>query len=432
MGAAGMVWSTGMKPPRRGRPPNALHPDDSSAARLGFMIRSRRDALGMTLESLARLIGFSPQHISEVERARAPASRPFVAACDRALAAHGELLDLHRAVVYEQAAERHDRSTARRRGSASPSSETTAGADDERAWRASARTADDLAVLVDSYRRAYAGTATVTDLLPGASGLMHVLIDLGRRDQWPGSHARLASLVGQSAVLVGLLHLMGPRNLGPARAHYNLALRSAREAQDLDLTSYVLGSLAFHAVMAQRPTDAETIMGAAWDLASRKARPRTRAWTAALASELHARAGQETRSRRLLEQAFDAMDHTRSDPAWQGIGQFDHARLSAYEGGNLLLLGKHAAAAQQLRDSLKRLDPSRLKHRCTASADLAMALALREEVDESCAHAMQALDHAMAISHRESIDRVRGVHARLQRWRAHQGVQELTERLHAA
>jgi transcriptional regulator with XRE-family HTH domain len=100
---------------RRGRPPNPLDPDASRAARLGAEIRARRQAQGLTLEALATLIGFSPQHVSEAELAKAPVSEPFVAACDRALDAQGALLALLPAVVYERATERHDRSVARRR-----------------------------------------------------------------------------------------------------------------------------------------------------------------------------------------------------------------------------------------------------------------------------------------------------------------------------
>ena len=126
-----------------------------------------------------------------------------------------------------------------------------------RAWRASTQTADDLETLVGG------PTAVRTrarrprpDLLPGTTGLMHLLIDLGRRDQWPAGPERLASLVGQAAILVGLLQLMGSHDLSVAKVHYDLALRFAREADDWDLASYALGSLAFHAVHARRPADA--------------------------------------------------------------------------------------------------------------------------------------------------------------------------------
>jgi transcriptional regulator with XRE-family HTH domain len=88
-----------MEGKRPGRPPKPLDPDASHAARLGSEIRARRLAQGLTLEALAALIGYSPQHISGVELARTPVSDRFAAACDHALGAQGALAELLPAVV---------------------------------------------------------------------------------------------------------------------------------------------------------------------------------------------------------------------------------------------------------------------------------------------------------------------------------------------
>jgi hypothetical protein len=298
-------------------------------------------------------------------------------------------------------------------------------------WQVSSETSTDLKTLVESYRRAYAGSASVGELLPRAICLMQLLIDLGRREQWPVSRAQLTSLVGQMAVLVGLLHLMGPRDLHAAHANYSIALSAARDAQDWDLASYALGSFAFLADSARRPADARSMGDAAWDLAFRRATPRTRAWAGALNSELRARDGDETASRKFLEHAFDAIAEARNEPAWKGAGWFDEPRLAGYEGGNLALLGRHEAAEQTLRSALGRLDPLRIKHFSTLSADLATVLVHRREIEESCEYAMRALTLATSIAHQESIDRVRGVHFRLLHWKSHTSVRELTQRLQA-
>jgi transcriptional regulator with XRE-family HTH domain len=299
------------------------------------------------------------------------------------------------------------------------------------AWRASPETAADLETLVGSYRRAYAGRTAVTELLPGTAGLLCLLIDLQRRGQWPGEPARLASLVGQTALLAGLLHLMGRGDLQASRAYYDLALQAAREGEDWDLASYVFGSLAFLAMSADRPAESRGLRAAAWELASRRAGPRTRAWVAALASELCARDGDEASSRTFLRRGFAAMERTRDDPSWKGVGWFDEPRLVAYEGGNLVLLGRYAAAEDVLRSALSRLDPARIKHRCTLSADLAMSLAHLGEIEEAGARATEALSLARSIAHQESIERVRGVHAQLLPWREHGAVRALTEQLQA-
>lgn len=114
-----------------GRPPVPLDADASSAAYLGAEIRERRQACGWTLKELADRVGYSFQHVSEVERAKAVPSAPFVAACDRALAARGRLLDLLPAVAHERAMQRHERDAARRAGRSGLRCEATHGEGDE-------------------------------------------------------------------------------------------------------------------------------------------------------------------------------------------------------------------------------------------------------------------------------------------------------------
>jgi Helix-turn-helix domain len=458
-----------MPPPSRPPPPDA-----PVTARLGWLLRVRRMKLPASREQVAEALNYSPDVVKRVENGTYGASLdgymtrwaavygvdeelhalwdrvvterqkpPAPRQPDATLASGGDPLLID--VLADRPWYRHlDQATASatkrapasglpthwrdRPGLPAVASEVTA----ERSWRTSVQTANDLETLVSSYRRAYAGKAGVADLLPVANGLMHLLTDLGRRGHWPGDSVGLASLIGQSAVLTGLLQLMGHRNLDAARSHYNTALQAAHDAEDWDLASYVLGSLAFEAISAQRPADSRELRDTAWDVASRRATPRTRAWVAALGSELYARDGDEAASRRLLDEATKAMDQTRDDPSWKGVGWFDETRLEAYEGGNLVLLGQYEAAAERLRRSLDRLDPDRLKHRCTLSADLAMAFGHLAEIDEACRCASEALMLATAIAHRESLDRIRRVHTYLLRWNDHPGVRELTERLHAA
>jgi transcriptional regulator with XRE-family HTH domain len=97
-----------------GRPLKPLDPDASAGARLGAELRSRRLAQSLTLEALADLIDYSPQHVSEVERANVTPSRPFIATCDRVLDAQGALVALLPAVIDERAQQSDNRSVGRR------------------------------------------------------------------------------------------------------------------------------------------------------------------------------------------------------------------------------------------------------------------------------------------------------------------------------
>ena len=125
------------------------------------------------------------------------------------------------------------------------------------------------------------------------------------------------------------------------------------------------------------------------------------------------------------------MERTQDDSGWKGVGSFDAARLAAYEGGNLVLLGRYAAAEKILRGALSQLDPARVKHRCTLSADLAMSLVGLGEIDEASVLAIDALSLAKSIEHYESVERVRRVHAGLLPWREHGTVRALSEQLQA-
>lgn len=100
------------------QPPDSPSPNPptmSHAVRLGSEIRRRRKTRKLTLEALASMIGFSLQHLSEVERAKAPMSGRFVVACDLALEADGSLLEMFEAVVCERAMQRQEQSVARQR-----------------------------------------------------------------------------------------------------------------------------------------------------------------------------------------------------------------------------------------------------------------------------------------------------------------------------
>jgi transcriptional regulator with XRE-family HTH domain len=66
-------------------------------------LRRCRERCGLTQGALAALIGFSPQHLSDVERGAGSVSEQFVQACDDALGADGLLVKLLPPVVYERA-----------------------------------------------------------------------------------------------------------------------------------------------------------------------------------------------------------------------------------------------------------------------------------------------------------------------------------------
>jgi len=79
---------------RRGRPPAPLQPSASAAARLGAELRVHRQANDLTLAGLSARVGYSGQHISQVEHGRTTATEVFLRACEAELGAGGALMRL--------------------------------------------------------------------------------------------------------------------------------------------------------------------------------------------------------------------------------------------------------------------------------------------------------------------------------------------------
>ncbi len=292
-------------------------------------------------------------------------------------------------------------------------------------------TAADLESLAHAYRRAYSETA-VGELLPRAQGLLLLATDLRSAARTVPLQCRLANVAGQAALLSGVLSVMGHHDPRLAESYYQRALAAAQDVGDQDSATYVLGSLSFCDAYSGRLSAGLQRIEQAHAVAASGATNTTRAWLAALESELHARNGHELSASRSLEEARAALARSHpSDPPWMGVGVFDVAKLAGYEGGNLVLLHRPKEAEVALTRSLSLLPPSRLKHRATALADLAAALAHPqcEEIEEACRQASQALAIAARLQHIESVQRVCTVYRRLRPWHQHPAVKNLGEEL---
>jgi hypothetical protein len=286
--------------------------------------------------------------------------------------------------------------------------------------------------LVAAYRSVY-GSTSADKLLPPVAGLVPILIDLIDRQESPvlsAARRRVTSLVGQAAVMAGVLSLMGRHDLAHARHYYELAATMAKESGDADLLVYARGSMSFCDVRAGRLRDGLQRLLAAEAEVARQASPVTSAWFASLASELHARAGDSWMSRRSLERAEKSLEGSHhSMESWRGVGTFDRSKVLAYRGGNLVLLGRAREAEGVLTQVLNELPATRVKHRCTALGDLAIALAQQREPDQAAQKAMAALELATQLRHTESVIRVRRAYVRLHPWKTRPAVVELGQRL---
>jgi hypothetical protein len=234
-------------------------------------------------------------------------------------------------------------------------------------------------------------------------------------------------------VLAGTLRFIDLYDFELGRSHLKLAMAAAREAEARELGAFVLGCMGFHARYSGKPKEAVDLIDQARYAAARVASPLTRGWLAAVASEIHAVAGDSMASLGALEEAGHALGESDQDDdaSWIGIGTFNCARLEAYHGVCYLQLGRPGDAIPALTRALDTLDPALKKHRCTALADLATGLIQLQEVEEGCERASQSLILAGELRHSVSVDRIRKLERRLPPSHRSPAVRQLREQLAA-
>jgi hypothetical protein len=91
---------------------------------------------------------------------------------------------------------------------------------------------------------------------------------------------------------------------------------------------------------------------------------------------------------------------------WRGIGWFGPDKLRAYEGGNMLRLGRYDDARVILDDALAGLDDTMQRHRATALCDRAEAHLGAGDIDACATDAAAALELVTRVEHSGNLERV--------------------------
>jgi transcriptional regulator with XRE-family HTH domain len=391
-----------MRQPQRGRPPKPLNPDASGAARLGAALRARRMANGLTLDQLAEQIGYSPQHVSQVELAQASASGSFVAECDRALEADGTLLALRAPAVYEQAIRRHDRTAPRRRTMARdgggpldlatvPGARVDESVSDEleaiefarrvRAGDVSAATLDGLALGVHELCRRYTRIPPA-ELVDAVRGYRRHVFDLLDARMALRRRRELIVTAGWLSLLAACLHV----DLG----QYAAARESRRAAHDLgvdagdrQIVAWGLEVRAWQAILTRRYEDAVKLCRAGQDVAGRD----TSAAVQLTAQEARAQArlGRARETHGGLDNASVSCSRLPTPVYSDHHFTFDSRKLTSYTATALAWLGDGERAepfAREVIDMRQREGwPRRV---ATARIDLALVLTQQNRAEEAC------------------------------------------------
>jgi transcriptional regulator with XRE-family HTH domain len=420
-----------MTQPRRGRPPNPLNPDASHAARLGAAIRARRQARGLTLEDLAELLGFSPQYLSEVERAKTSVSEQFVSACDQALEARGSLSALLPAVIEERALERRRRATIRH-GSLRP-----------RPFDGALATQPSTPVAIDPelvpHWLEFKGILTDHDQLFGPQRVLAVtqrgLAIIGRHRQLSRGRLRtdLMRVESRWEMLAAWLYddAGDPRVAAPMERARLLAI----ETDDRLMVAYVLARQSERASRCGKWREAVALSQAA--RRERGVTIHVRALTALHEALGHARAGEMAACRVDLEMAHELVGQ-RQDPAvdsgFDGLGRHYATRTTVLAGESRcwLWLGQPGKAVDAARRALDRWPAIRRRGKGLQLAGLGVAYAAAGEPDRAAHEGLRALAIARATRSERAMQELRRLDLRLATTPRAPGVEEFREALTTA
>jgi DNA-binding transcriptional regulator YiaG/tetratricopeptide (TPR) repeat protein len=311
-------------------------------------------------------------------------------------------------------------------------------ASDRLAWallrpsRVDLATVRDMETITAAHRRSYRQLSVHT-LLPQTESQFQAITELLQRPQPLQLRQRLIATAGETAMLAGTLRFMDLEDFELGHSNLDLAMTAAQEAEAGELGAFILGCMGFHARYSGKRKEAVDLIEQACKAAVRVASPLTQSWLAAVASEIHAVAGDAVASLGALEQAGHALGQADEDDgvSWIGVGTYNQAKLEAYHGVCYLQLGRPGDAVPALTRALDTLDPALKKHRCTALADLATGLIQLREVEEGCERASQSLTLAAELRHGVSIDRIRKLRHQLRPWHRNPAVRQLTEQLAA-
>ncbi|WP_181799419.1 helix-turn-helix domain-containing protein [Kitasatospora acidiphila] len=252
-------------------------------------------------------------------------------------------------------------------------------------------------------------------LLPVAHHQIELALSLRPREQPQADRFALLNHIAEMAAMAGGMLTLDMQDYAAADTYMTLAQQLARETGNWEISALVFGGRAF--VEAHQGGDRDDALDyalAAVDQAENGACLRTRAWTHAVASEMHAACGDEAGFRDSLDAARSLLaGPVDDDHRWGGFSWFDLSKADGYEGGDLVAMGRWREALPALDVALQRLPEPMLRHRATAHVGRAEAHAGAGDAEAACADGHAALDLVARVQHRDTLRRVTALHRAL-------------------
>ncbi|GAB3189009.1 helix-turn-helix protein [Micromonospora palomenae] len=449
-----------------GQTPRMLQPSLSERHFFGAELRRLRERANLSQARLGTMIRFSADLVRRVETADRFPSREFVEACDRALAAGGALTRLLPLLEGSRANEGMR--------TASPSGPTNAGSL-LAAQAEETRGVADMVVRVPFQpgvldraaldwlnasagpRLSVAGRAGSPDQvreedLDSAETALAMFRQLDHTHGAGRIYAQvqryverelnrlLASPPASEAIgrhlytlAAGFFELCGYQAVdtgahGLAQRRYLRALRLTQAGDDRLFGSYLLavniGHLALH---CGHPEPALRMALTAVRGSEPQATPAVTAALHAVVARTHARLGHEGDCLTHLDIAERHLARSKpeDEPSW--IRYFTPAYLADEIAHCFHDLGRPQQTQRHLGEALTELSPTHVRRLAIDTALLASSLAAAGKIDEACATAHTAVDHAARITSHRCLQRIVEVQADLEPYRCEPEVRELSD-----
>jgi tetratricopeptide (TPR) repeat protein len=289
---------------------------------------------------------------------------------------------------------------------------------------AATATVTDLEQLAQRYQTLHATADPAALLTPVAAHLRMATAALGR-DNTASDRRRLLRNLTIVATLTGRLAYEDLGDAASGRAHYSVALDSARETDDDQAATTVLGYTAQLAHAEGMTAAAMNHLHAALVHAERA--PALAPWLASIRATIHADSGDHTAAVDALHRA----EPTTSQPAPRSLLLFDYgpAHLAAAAGHVHFQAGRHTAARAALAAALDQLPSTARRARILALTNFAMTELHAGNLPEACHQAITATDLLNRIPYATGVTRLRAFRAAAARHISPHALRALDEHL---
>ncbi len=264
------------------------------------------------------------------------------------------------------------------------------------------------------------------NLLQHTQRQLEVVTDLLESAPPQAKRTRLAVVAGEFAQVAGEI-LFDLKENEQAEQYYNVAIAAAEVAQDDVMRAVALGRKSFLPIYEANARSALPFLQQAHLLTAHNAPMMLRAWLSAVEAEALANVYDETACRKALDRSerFLAV----AQPAEAPLPRFNYSTLLGYKGVCALHLKQPQHAQAALNESLKIMEPHRLRHKAIVLVDLATSYVLQQEIEEACRCAAQSLMLIAELKSSRVFQRVIGLRAQLEPWHTTAAVKRLDEQI---